>query len=124
MNQPSSTLDLDAQRKRLEQMRAELSEQYAAVQGEEQAGAASTLPESYNQGDQVDAADAMVTTDEEAAIVAHDRDRLLEIEAALERLDAGTYGWCVVDEKWIGDERLTAEPSTPYCIDDARALQA
>jgi DnaK suppressor protein len=124
MTESGSTLDLTAQRTRLEQLRSELRQQFAETVGDEQTNADTTLPDEFNQGDQVDAADAMVTTDEEAAIVAHDRDRLLEIEAALERLDAGTYGWCVVDKKWIGDERLTAEPSTPYCIDDARTQQA
>jgi RNA polymerase-binding transcription factor DksA len=124
MTETGSTLDLTAQRARLEELRAELREQYGEAQSDEQTIADTTLPETYNQGDEIDAADAMVTTDEEAATVAHDRARLLDIEAALERLDAGTYGWCLVDKKWIGDERLTAEPSTPYCIDDARAQQA
>jgi DnaK suppressor protein len=43
-----------------------------------------------------------------------------EIEAALKRIDDGTYGICEVCDKPIGVERLRAIPWTRYCIDDQR----
>jgi DnaK suppressor protein len=46
--------------------------------------------------------------------------QLAEIDAALKRIEDGTYGTCVVCGKPIGDERLEALPWTRYCIDDAR----
>jgi DnaK suppressor protein len=48
---------------------------------------------------------------------------LQEIDAALKRLDDGTYGKCVVGGEDIGEERLEAMPWTPYCIDHARARE-
>ena len=45
---------------------------------------------------------------------------LVEIEAALKRIDDGTYGICEVCGKPIGEERLRAIPWTRYCIDDQR----
>ena len=43
-----------------------------------------------------------------------------EIDAALKRIDAGTYGTCEVCGKPIGDERLEARPWATLCIDDQR----
>lgn len=47
-----------------------------------------------------------------------------EIEAALERLDAGTYGLCVNCGKPIDSERLEAVPYATLCIDDKRTLES
>jgi DnaK suppressor protein len=43
-----------------------------------------------------------------------------EIDAALARIDDGTYGTCVRCGKPIGEERLEARPWASLCIDDAR----
>jgi DnaK suppressor protein len=43
-----------------------------------------------------------------------------EIDAALKRLDDGTFGTCTVCGKEIGQERLEARPWSSLCIDDAR----
>jgi RNA polymerase-binding protein DksA len=48
--------------------------------------------------------------------------QLYEVEAALKRLDEGTYGVCSVCGKEIPVERLEAVPWTTLCIDDARKL--
>ncbi len=42
---------------------------------------------------------------------------LAEIDAALQRIDDGTYGRCEFDGKAISDERLEAVPATRYCVD-------
>ena len=47
---------------------------------------------------------------------------LVEIDAALGRLDDGSYGLCSVCGRPIGDERLEAVPYATLCIDDKRAL--
>jgi RNA polymerase-binding protein DksA len=41
---------------------------------------------------------------------------LAEIEAALRRLDEGTYGVCEVCGDPIGEGRLDARPATRWCI--------
>jgi DnaK suppressor protein len=51
-------------------------------------------------------------------------DLLAQVEAALRRLDAGTYGICENCGREINPERLEAIPYTAYCIDCASQLQA
>jgi RNA polymerase-binding protein DksA len=48
---------------------------------------------------------------------------LVEIEAALGRIEDGTYGLCVACGRPIGEERLEALPYATLCIDDKRALE-
>ncbi|HET8527990.1 MAG TPA: TraR/DksA C4-type zinc finger protein [Gaiellaceae bacterium] len=43
-----------------------------------------------------------------------------EIDAALKRIDDGTYGTCVKCGREIQVERLEARPWASLCIDDAR----
>jgi len=55
--------------------------------------------------------------------IEEDAERLIErIDAALGRIEAGTYGICEVCGRPIGDERLEAVPYATLCIDDARRL--
>jgi len=67
----------------------------------------------------------------DTATVMHDRELdytledasehvLAEIDAALARLDAGTYGTCITCGNAIGDERLDAMPYAVQCIDCRR----
>jgi len=46
-----------------------------------------------------------------------------EIDAALRRIDEGTYGTCVKCGKEIAPERLEAYPWASLCIDDARKAE-
>jgi RNA polymerase-binding protein DksA len=48
---------------------------------------------------------------------------LSEIDAALKRIDDGTYGVCTRCGKEIGIERLEAYPWASLCIDDARKAE-
>ena len=45
-------------------------------------------------------------------------DELLEVEAAVQRLERGTYGTCQACGRPIGDERLEAMPATRFCVED------
>ena len=47
-----------------------------------------------------------------------------EIEAALGRIDDGTYGRCTACGRQIAEERLEAVPYATLCIDDKRALES
>ena len=49
--------------------------------------------------------------------------QLREVEEALQRIDAGTYGICEACGREIPEERLEAVPWTKLCIDDARKQQ-
>ena len=48
---------------------------------------------------------------------------LSEIDAALARIDDGTYGECSVCGRPIGAERLEAVPYATLCIEHKRALE-
>ena len=43
----------------------------------------------------------------------------LKIRAALARLDAGDYGFCVRCDEEISNNRLALDPATPLCIECA-----
>lgn len=45
------------------------------------------------------------------------RGRLHRIEAALGRLEAGEYGYCVACGEPIPAKRLEIDPATPRCVD-------
>lgn len=47
------------------------------------------------------------------------RDQLDDVEAALAKLDDGTYGTCETCSERIGEARLEAMPATRFCIDHA-----
>ena len=44
---------------------------------------------------------------------------LADVDAALQRLDDGSYGWCVRCTEPVGVERLYAAPRTLLCIECA-----
>lgn len=58
--------------------------------------------------------------DEQIAIAQNAEHLLEEVEAALERIERGTFGTCQNCGREIGRERLDAIPYTPLCIECAR----
>ena len=56
---------------------------------------------------------------EHRAIVGHIQDSLRDVEAALVKLDEGTYGKCEECGEEIAEARLEAMPSARYCIKHA-----
>ena len=50
------------------------------------------------------------------SLVSNEQEALYEIEEALKRLEAGTYGVCEMCEKLIRKERLEAVPFARFCI--------
>ncbi len=48
---------------------------------------------------------------------------LTEIDAALKRIEGGTYGTCTKCGREIAPERLDAYPWASLCIDDAREAE-
>src|SRR5713226_7039093 len=49
---------------------------------------------------------------------------LQQVRGALQRIDDGTFGRCVVDGGPIEPKRLDAVPWTPYCLKHQRLLEA
>lgn len=52
-----------------------------------------------------------------------ERNTLIRIEEAFDRMDEGTYGFCTSCEQKIGEKRLKAVPWTPLCIDCAELAE-
>lgn len=57
------------------------------------------------------------------ALLQNEEDLLEEVNAALRRIDQGTFGECEACHREIGEERLEALPSARYCIRCARRLE-
>lgn len=72
-------------------------------------------------GDLADAATTRSTQGDVDSLIGTARQRLEHIEAALDRVDEGTYGTCEVCGEPIGEARLEALPFTTVCIDDVGA---
>ena len=51
-------------------------------------------------------------------------DQLASVEAALSRMDAGTYGRCQACGEAIADARLEAIPAAKFCINCAAARRS
>ena len=59
----------------------------------------------------------------ELSIGTHERERLAELQAALERMDAGKYGVCEETGEPIPFERLKSEPTTRYTVEALELLE-
>ena len=117
------TLDLTRVRRELEAERERLTAALEAVNHEgslaEESGDISTGP-----GDHLaDNATETFMRELDGGLEENAERLLSEINAALQRVEDGTYGTCVVCGKPIGDERLEAVPYATLCIDDKRRLE-
>ena len=54
----------------------------------------------------------------------HGQDEIKAIDAALARMDNGTYGLCVISGEPISEERLDLLPHTPFCKNHAPGAKA
>lgn len=70
--------------------------------------------------------DAIVRENDDVleALDVEGRARLMQLRAALQRLDQGTYGRCVACEESIAPARLEASPEITTCIACATAAEA
>ncbi len=67
--------------------------------------------------DQADDADALFEYERNRALVEHTRQLLTQVQEALGRIDAGTYGICSNCGRPIQPARLQALPYVTLCID-------
>lgn len=75
--------------------------------------------------DQHPADDALALTEQEMDVTMLENTRYLvgEIEDAIERMEAGTYGWDDDGQCWIREERLEALPWARFEIAGQRRLE-
>lgn len=113
--------DLERYREILLRKRAELLGDISTMEEEAlrtNSGSLSSLPQHMaEQGS--DTFDQSVSLD----LAAVDRNLLREIDAALQRIEDGTYGVCMKTGKRISAERLAELPWAQYSIEAARAME-
>ncbi len=79
-------------------------------------------PGQMTYGSQAAAATHVFEQQRDLALRERAEQHLAEVEAALARLAAGTYGRCVECHREIAPERLEALPWAAHCIECQRAL--
>jgi DnaK suppressor protein len=77
-------------------------------------------PGQMTYGSQAAAASQVFEQQRDLALRDRAQQRLVEVEAALLRVDAGTYGQCTRCDRPIAPERLDALPWAALCIDCQR----
>jgi DnaK suppressor protein len=107
----ASEVDLDAARASLLAERARLLAEL---------GEPIEAPGQMTYGSQAAAASHVFEQQRDLALRERSRGELARVEAALRKLDDGTYGLCASCGNPIGAERLEAIPWAPTCIDCAR----
>lgn len=112
-------MDADQARKRLadeqERLRG-IKEELGDVRGESEEESLQELS-SYDQHP-ADVATETFEREKDLSILDQVEGELADVEYALQRLDAGTYGTCEACGKPIGDERLEAMPAARFCLND------
>lgn len=104
--------DTDALRSELETERDQLAEQVATIDPLSKKGDA--FDENFADSGQVAAEQG-----ENRVLYDQLKKELDDVEAALSRLDDGSYGTCQECGNAIGEARLEAMPAARYCIDHA-----
>jgi DnaK suppressor protein len=117
------TIDLDLYRRRLENERARLQHAIGTVNHSH-----SLLEETgdlaIGAGDHLaDSATETFMRELDGGLEENAEHLLSEIDAALGRIEEGTFGLCAVCGAQIDEERLEAVPYATLCIDDKRTLE-
>ena len=105
-------MEITVARKRLEEMRDDLDRSISILQGERPAPMSG---EGYPQ-DSADAGSTLSEADRTEAILHSARSQRDEVLAALDRIDANTYGRCVGCGGEIPEGRLEARPDASRCV--------
>ena len=103
--------ELEKYRRLLEQKKAELSDELAKARNAEE----ETTEESTQ--DIADKAVSSYTREFLYSLTDGERTVLLRIDEALNRIDDGTYGFCLNCGTQMSDKRLAAVPWAPHCVD-------
>lgn len=115
-------LDIELARKRLQDLLADLDRSIATLRGEHPADSQDELS-SYDQHP-ADAASNISDADRAGALVASSERQRAQVQAALERIEDGSYGFCVDCGRPLAEERLEARPEAARCVDDQAKLES
>jgi DnaK suppressor protein len=108
-----------------DEVRGVLRGMYLELTAEHEQAAASVIELGRSSGrdgdDEIDAGAKTSEREHQLTVTAAIRDRLTQVERALERLEAGRYGECESCHQPITAERLDAYPSATFCVECKRA---
>ncbi|MEZ4448494.1 MAG: TraR/DksA family transcriptional regulator [Nannocystaceae bacterium] len=108
----------------LEQLRERLVHELAALVERAGAFVGESADFSPDTGDRQDVAAAEQARTAAAGMAERDRRRILEVEAAIQRMDEGTYGICEVTDEPIPFGRLSIEPTARTTVEGQEELEA
>ncbi|HVM26635.1 MAG TPA: TraR/DksA C4-type zinc finger protein [Mycobacteriales bacterium] len=114
-------MDQQDVRAQLEQMLRELDSATTTLEAEN-AGESQEL--SHFDQHPADTATELSDADRENAIIEAAGDQRVQVLAALQRLDDGSYGRCVDCGKQIPPARLEVRPEAARCVEDQAAFEA
>jgi DnaK suppressor protein len=111
--------DAAAVRQRLEADRQRLEDDiYQRTQGDEAVIPSDPISDANGtRGHSAEDADAMADAERSNLVLGNSRTLLEQVNAALQRLDDGTYGFCQRCGKPIGERRLEALPYALYDLE-------
>ena len=115
---------MDGARERLEAEREQTVGRLASLTGEHAAIVAASRDTNADDEHDPEGATIAFERSQIEALVRQTRLHLEEIDAAVERLAAGTYGTCERCGGAVGDERLVARPTARHCIRCASGVVA
>ena len=110
MNEDYSSEFLDEMREKLEARRADLINKSKIARND-------LRDREARPGDSIDESNEEQGTSTEMRLKDRERNLLAQINAAVNRIDDGTYGSCDVCEEPIGEGRLRARPMALLCIE-------
>lgn len=107
---------LDAARARLEAQRREITDRLGEFGSDLRGATSSQIIEGTIANHPADAAGELLTAETDVSTMAYLRADLTEIDDALERIDDGTYGYCIECGNPIDRGRLEALPQAARCV--------
>ena len=115
----ASKRDLALLRRLLQRRKRALLEAATSTDQEVESLRGQTRDPESEESAQVEVADSTLTH-----LVESERAEVSEIDAALARLDSGSFGLCTECHQPIPVKRLKALPYTPFCEEDAERREA
>ena len=115
-----TSVDLDEFRSLLEEQRRHVVDVIEGLHRENSISLGDETQEPAGDNHPADAATATVDREIAYTLEEDEEELLREIDAALARIEDGTYGTCIRCGKPIGEDRLRALPHASLCIDDKR----
>ena len=114
-------MDTQEARQSLEQMLRELDSAAATLEAE---GAGDSSELSHLDQHPGDVASELTDADNQSALLDNTAQQRAEVEAALRRIEDGTYGTCVDCGQPIPDARLEVRPEAARCVQDQAKYEA